>query len=45
MALDVPLSTVHRFFLAPASVSIVEWYADGRASVTLVNDTSHWEGT
>jgi len=44
MALDVPLSTVHRFFLAPASVSIVEWYADGRASVTLVNDTSHWEG-
>ncbi len=43
MALDVPLSTVHRIFLAPASLSIVEWYADGRASVTLVNDTSHWE--
>ncbi|MGI8625787.1 MAG: bifunctional RNase H/acid phosphatase [Geodermatophilaceae bacterium] len=44
MALDVPLSTVHRIFLAPAGLSIVEWYADGRASVTLVNDTSHWEG-
>jgi len=44
MALDVGLSTVHRFFLAPASLSIVEWYADGRASVTLVNDTNHWEG-
>lgn len=43
MALDVPLSTVHRIFLAPASLSIIEWYADGRASVTLVNDTSHWE--
>ena len=44
LALDVGLSTVHRFFLAPASLSILEWYADGRASVTLVNDTSHWEG-
>lgn len=44
LALDVGLSTVHRFFLAPASLSIIEWYVDGRASVTLVNDTSHWEG-
>ncbi|MDQ4037467.1 MAG: histidine phosphatase family protein, partial [Actinomycetota bacterium] len=44
MALDVPLTTVHRFFLAPAGLSIVEWDADGRASVTLVNDTHHWEG-
>jgi len=44
MALDVPLSTVNRIFLAPAGLSIVEWYADGRASVTLVNDTTHWEG-
>ncbi|MDQ3505496.1 MAG: bifunctional RNase H/acid phosphatase [Actinomycetota bacterium] len=43
-ALNVELSTVHRFFLGPASLSIVDWYADGRASVTLVNDTSHWEG-
>lgn len=41
--LDVPLTAVHRFFLAPASLSIAEWYADGRSSVTLVNDTSHWE--
>jgi len=44
MALDVPLSTVHRFFLAPAGLSIIEWYVDGRASVNLVNDTTHWEG-
>jgi len=44
MALDVPLSTVHRFFLAPAGLSIIEWYLDGRASVNLVNDTTHWEG-
>ncbi|MGI8720634.1 MAG: bifunctional RNase H/acid phosphatase [Geodermatophilaceae bacterium] len=44
LALDVGLSTVHRFFLAPASLSIVEWYVDGAASVTLMNDTSHWEG-
>ncbi len=45
IALDVGLSTVHRFFLGPASLTIVEWYADGRASVTLVNDTSHWENS
>lgn len=44
MALDVGLSAVNRFFLAPAGLSTLEWYGDGRASVILVNDTSHWEG-
>ncbi len=43
MALDVALSTVNRIFLAPASLSIIEWYVDGGAIVTLVNDTTHWE--
>jgi len=44
LALDVGLDKVHRFFLGPAGLTILEWHADGRASVTLVNDTSHWEG-
>lgn len=43
-ALDVPLSTVHRLLIAPASLSIIEWYGDGSARVTLMNDTHHWQG-
>jgi probable phosphoglycerate mutase len=30
-----------RLYLDTASVSIVDYYADGNASVRLVNDTSH----
>ncbi len=44
LALDVALSTVNRIFLAPASLSIIEWSADGSGIVMLVNDTTHWEG-
>ncbi|MGY1751120.1 bifunctional RNase H/acid phosphatase [Modestobacter sp. SYSU DS0511] len=32
---------VHRVFLEAASLSTVTWSSDGRASVRLVNDTSH----
>ncbi|MGY1615573.1 bifunctional RNase H/acid phosphatase [Geodermatophilus sp. SYSU D00691] len=32
---------VHRVFLEAASLSTVAWSSDGRASVRLVNDTSH----
>jgi broad specificity phosphatase PhoE/ribonuclease HI len=32
---------VHRVFLEAASLSSVAWSSDGRASVRLVNDTSH----
>lgn len=38
-ALDVPLSTVHRMYLAPASLSTLDWYADGRASMQMFNLT------
>jgi broad specificity phosphatase PhoE len=32
---------VHRVFLDAASLCSVAWSSDGRASVRLVNDTSH----
>jgi broad specificity phosphatase PhoE/ribonuclease HI len=39
--LDVDEDVVHRVFLEAASLSTVTWSSDGRASVRLVNDTSH----
>jgi broad specificity phosphatase PhoE/ribonuclease HI len=39
--LDAEEDVVHRLFLEAASLSTVSWSSDGRASVRLVNDTSH----
>jgi probable phosphoglycerate mutase len=36
-ALDLPLTSLFRTEIAPASVSVVAWYADGRAVVRLLN--------
>jgi len=44
MALGVPLSTVHRLTIAPASLSVIEWYGDGSVNVTLMNATNRWQG-
>ncbi|WP_158849352.1 bifunctional RNase H/acid phosphatase [Saccharothrix deserti] len=41
MALDVGPSLLFRLHLDLASLSVVEFYPDGQASVRLVNDTSH----
>ncbi len=41
MALDVGPSLLFRLHLDLASLSVVEFYPDGNASVRLVNDTSH----
>ncbi len=41
MGLDVGPSILFRLHLDLASLSIVEFYPDGNASVRLVNDTSH----
>lgn len=41
MALDAPLSVLYRLHLDVASLSVVDWFADGPATVRLVNDTSH----
>jgi ribonuclease H / adenosylcobalamin/alpha-ribazole phosphatase len=40
-ALDAPPSVLFRLHLDPASLSTIDWYADGPAVVRLVNDTSH----
>jgi probable phosphoglycerate mutase len=40
-ALDAPPVALFRLFLDTASVSVVDYYADGNMSVRLVNDTSH----
>jgi probable phosphoglycerate mutase len=41
LALDAPPSAMFRLHLDTASVSIVDYYADGNSSVRLVNDTGH----
>jgi len=40
-ALDAPPNALFRIHLDPASVSTIDWYADGAGVVRLVNDTSH----
>jgi ribonuclease H / adenosylcobalamin/alpha-ribazole phosphatase len=42
LALDVGPSVFYRLHLDLASLSIVEFFPDGNASVRLVNDISHW---
>jgi probable phosphoglycerate mutase len=41
LALDAPPVAMFRIHLDTASVSIVDYFADGNCSVKLVNDTSH----
>jgi ribonuclease H / adenosylcobalamin/alpha-ribazole phosphatase len=41
LALDAPVVAMSRMHLDTASVSIVDYYADGMPSVRLVNDISH----
>ncbi|MER7046658.1 bifunctional RNase H/acid phosphatase [Streptomyces jumonjinensis] len=44
LALGAPPESVFRMELSAASVSAVAYYADGNASVRLLNDTSHLRG-
>jgi probable phosphoglycerate mutase len=41
LALGAPAESLYRMELAAASVSAVQYYADGNASLRLFNDTSH----
>ena len=41
LALDAPVSAMRRMFLSPASVSVIEYYADGPMSLQSFNDTAH----
>ncbi len=40
-ALDTPISASFRIFLDPATISVVDWQAGGRALVRLVNSHAH----
>lgn len=40
-ALEMPASVSFRVFLDPATISVVDWQADGRALVRLVNSHAH----
>lgn len=40
-ALGAPLDAVHRMELAPASLSVIDYYGDGIANLRCVNDTAH----
>ena len=37
LGLDAPLESLFHMELAPASVTVVTWYADGRASLRMFN--------
>jgi probable phosphoglycerate mutase len=41
LALDAPWESLFRMELSAASLSVVAYYADGNASLRLLNDTSH----
>lgn len=41
LALGAPPESLFRMELSPASMSAVAYYADGNASLRLLNDTSH----
>ena len=40
-ALDAPPEAMFRLYLDIASVSVIDYYADGNVRVRLVNDTGH----
>lgn len=40
-ALGAPLDSVHRMELAAASLSVIDYYADGMSNVRCINDTAH----
>jgi probable phosphoglycerate mutase len=41
LALDAPPSALHRMFLAPAAISVVDYYPDGPTSLRAFNDNAH----
>jgi broad specificity phosphatase PhoE/ribonuclease HI len=40
-AIGAPIDAVYRLHLDPASLSVIDWYAERPAVVRLMNDTSH----
>jgi broad specificity phosphatase PhoE/ribonuclease HI len=44
LALDAPASALQRMFLGPASISVIDYYADGPVSLQSFNETAHLSG-
>jgi probable phosphoglycerate mutase len=44
LALDAPPTALHRMYLAPASISVIDYFADGPASLRSFNDSAHLDG-
>jgi len=40
-AIDAPLSSVYRLHIAAASITEIDWYADGPAVLRTLNETAH----
>jgi broad specificity phosphatase PhoE len=41
LALDAPPSALQRMFLGPASITVIDYYADGAVSLQSFNETAH----
>lgn len=41
LALDAPMAAVHRMFLEPASITVIDYYEDGPVTVRSLNDAAH----
>ncbi|MDQ2838381.1 MAG: bifunctional RNase H/acid phosphatase [Actinomycetota bacterium] len=41
LALGAPAAAVHRMFLSPASISVIDYFTDGPVSLRSFNDTAH----
>ena len=41
LALEAPPAALHRMFLAPASISVIDYFADGPVSLRSFNDSAH----
>jgi broad specificity phosphatase PhoE/ribonuclease HI len=41
LALDAPPSALHRMYLAPASISVIDYFSDGPVSLRSFNDSAH----
>ncbi len=40
-ALDAPMSALYRMELSPATLTEIQWYAGGQASMRRFNDAAH----
>jgi broad specificity phosphatase PhoE/ribonuclease HI len=41
LALDAPMSALHRMYLAPASVSVLDYFSDGNCALQSFNENAH----